>query len=61
MKDIVKYLIAFDGEEPFELPVESWKEAELEVKRNFSAYGEVRVMEVVYRPIIATPHIINTK
>lgn len=61
MKDIVKYLIAFDGEPSFELPVESFEEAEREVKRNFRAYGEVKVLEVIYRPIITTPHIIKTK
>lgn len=61
MDDITKYLVAFDDECPFELPAESLEEAEAQVKRDFQAYGEVRVLEVVYRPICTTPHIVKTK
>lgn len=61
MDDIVKYLIAFDGEPPFELPVKNWEEAQQEIKRNYRAYNEVRVLEVVYRPMCTTLHIIKSK
>lgn len=61
MDDIIKYLIAFPDEQPFELPVNSWEEARQEVKRNFTAYGEVKILQVVYRPVTITPHFIKTK
>ena len=61
MDDIVKYLVAFDDEPAFELPVDSWEEAVQTVKRDFREYGEVRILEVIYRPVSATPHMIKTK
>lgn len=61
METIKKYLIAFDNEPPFELPVDSLDEARAEVKRNFSAYDEVRLLEVMYQSACVTPHIIRTK
>lgn len=61
MDDIIKYLVSFDDEQPYELLVENEEEAEKELKRNYSAYGEVKLLKVIYRPVSITPRIINTK
>lgn len=61
MDDIVKFMIAFDDEPPFEIPVDSYFSAEEFVKKTFRQYDEVRLLRVVYRPIDTTPFFIKTK
>jgi hypothetical protein len=61
LEDIVKFLVAFDDEPLFEIPVDSYFGAEEFVKKTFKQYDEVRVVRVVYRAIDTTPFFVKTK
>ena len=61
MKDIKKWFAAPEFAPVFEIDAHNLNQATEYIKDNFRGSGEVRLLEVDYRQICTTPHIIKTK
>ena len=61
MKDLKKWFAAPEGSPSFDLDVESYEQAVKSIENNFRGSGEIRLLEVTYRVLSTTPHIVKTK
>ena len=61
MEDLKKWFAAPDGSPAFDLDVENYDQAVKSIENNFRGSCEIRLLEVTYRVISTTPHIIKTK